>query len=555
MFPWPVSQVVLAYSDEEKVKLDNNSMAVISTTFMFLLCTTALAAKETKEYWLNDARESINSIWKMKPNYKLAKNVILMIGDGMGLSTVTAGRIYQGQKNDKSGEETKLSFEEFPYAALSKTYCADRQVPDSAASGVSMVTGVKVNYGTLGVDADVPYGKDCTTMIESRKLKTILDYALEEGKSVGIVTTTRVTHATPGATYAHVPYRDWESDSNMAEAKNCQNVKDIAYQLVMDNPKINVILGGGRRYFTTNTTRDPVFNDTFGLRKDGLDLIKLWKDGKLKRNMSHEYVYSRQQLSNVDVSRTDYLLGLFARSHHTYETDRQPSDVEPTLAEMAETAIKILSRNPKGYFVLIEGGRIDQAHHDNYAKKALEELVHFNSAATKVTELTSSDNNTLVVVTADHSHVFGIAGYPSRGNDILGLVDIVDPTERPDDLMPYTTLGYLNGPSSGRVNLTAVNTTVSTYQQPGCIKMPYETHGGEDVSIYAKGPMAHLFQGTREQSYIGHVLMYSSCLGPYKDNCDMDKRNLMEEPTKLTSSAVVHVWSLFTLTAVVVILV
>ncbi|KAH9513410.1 hypothetical protein Btru_032949 [Bulinus truncatus] len=181
---------------------------------------------------------------------------------------------------------------------------------------------------------------------------------------------------------------------------------------------------------------------------------------------------------------------------------------------------------------LYVGGRIDQGHHDNYAKKALEELVHFNSAVTKVTELTSSDNNTLVVVTADHSHVFGIAGYPSRGNDILvllqRLVDTVDQLETPVDQMPFTTLGYMNGPAVGRVNLTGVNTT---------------------------SPMSHLFQGTREQSYIGHVLMYSSCLGQYKNNCDMDKRNSMEEPTKLTSSAVIQVWSLLTLTAVVVILI
>ncbi|KAH9513406.1 hypothetical protein Btru_032941, partial [Bulinus truncatus] len=444
-----------------------------------------LAIQEPKEHWLNDGKEDIKSVWQIKPNYKQAKNLILMVGDGMGLSTITAGRIYQGQKKGQSGEENKLRFEEFPYLALSKTYNVDRQVPDSAATAVAMVTGVKVNYGTLGVGVDVPFGKDCTNMTENNKLKTVLDYALEEGKSVGIVTTTRITHATPAAAYAHVPFRDWESDNNIVGPINCGSVKDIAYQLIMDNPDIHVILGGGRRKFMNSSTFDPDGTTTRGERQDGLDLIQAWISKKQARNVKHAYVYDKNQLKNVDVSNTDYLLGLFASSHNVYEADRQPSSMEPTLTEMTEKAIKILSKNPKGYFLLIEGGRIDHSHHENRAKRALEELLELDNAVAKVSELTSEDN-TLTIVTADHSHVFGIAGYPSRGNNILGLVDMVSETEGPEDKMPYLTLSYLNGPYAQRVNLTGVDTTTNIFQQPGLVEMPYETHGGEDVIIYAK---------------------------------------------------------------------
>ncbi|XP_055863560.1 alkaline phosphatase-like [Biomphalaria glabrata] len=509
-------------------------MKLIVSTWTFL-ASCVLAYNEQKEYWLQDGIDGIQSIWQMKPNYKKADNLILMVGDGMGLSTITAGRIYQGQKKGKSGEENKLTFEQFPYLALSKTYNVDRQVPDSAATAVSMVTGIKVNYGTLGVSIDVPFEKDCKNFTDSTKLKTVLDYALEEGKSVGIVTTTRITHATPAAAYAHTPHRDWEGDFNI-EAANCSHVKDIAYQLIMDNPNIQVIMGGGRRHFMNNTTPDPVSG--YGQRSDGLDLIQAWKNDKSTRNVKHQYVYDRQQLKDVDVAQTDYLFGLFAPSHMSYEADRLPSSVEPTLTEMTEKAIQILKKNPKGYFLLIEGGRIDHSHHENGAKRALEEVVEFDNAVAKVNELTSPEN-TLTVVTADHSHVFAIAGYPTRGNNILGLVDSVSNSELPEDKMPYLTLGYLNGPYSERVNLTGVDTTTNNFRQPGCIQMSYETHGGEDVIIYGKGPMAHLLQGTKEQSYIGHVLMYSACIGVYKDNCDLIKRSWMVDPQTLLCSAII----------------
>ncbi|GFN75833.1 alkaline phosphatase [Plakobranchus ocellatus] len=480
------------------------------------------------QHWKDEGRRDIQRAWTLRPEYGVAKNTILYIGDGMGLQSVTAGRIYKGQKMGRSGEEYKLSFEDFPYTGLSKTYNVDRQVADSAGTAVAMVSGVKANLGTLGVTSEVAYGKSCDTYSDSRRVVTALDYALQEGKSVGLITTTRVTHATPAAIYAHTPFRDWESDTNMDGITGCDEVKDIAYQLVMDNPNIQVVLGGGRRSFLNNTTPDPRTGQiSSSQRKDGLDLIEEWKKDKAARDENHSHVFTKGQFDAVDPDSTDYLLGLFSSSHMSYELERDSTaDGQPSLAEMVDKAIRILKRNEKGFFLLVEGGRIDHAHHDNLGKLALGDMDAFDEAVKKGKEMTST-RDTLIIVTADHSHVFGMAGYPSRGNPILGLVDIVVPEEAPYDDMPYTTLTYSNGPSYERVNYTGVDITGNRFTQQAGLGMQWETHAGEEVPIYARGPMAHLFHTTHEQSYIGHVIMYASCYGLYKNDCDLNRREEM----------------------------
>lgn len=495
------------------------------------LLDTLLAKNEAPQHWIDDGKRDIQRAWNLKKNYGVAKNTVLFIGDGMGLPSVTAGRIWKGQTKGQSGEEYKLSFEAFPNVGLSKTYNVDRQVADSAGTASGMMSGTKANLGTLGVSSAVAYGQSCDTYSDDERTLSVLDHALQEGKSVGIVTTTRITHATPAAAFAHTPFRDWESDTNMAGITGCEKVKDIAYQLVMDNPKIQVLLGGGRRNFLNNTTPDPKSGQiNINKRTDGLDLIEEWKKEKATRGVSHSTVFNKGEFDAVNTETTDYLMGLFTSSHMTYEMQRDSSATgEPSLAEMAEKAIRILRRNPKGYFLLVEGGRIDHAHHDNLGKLALGEMVAFDNTVIKVQELTSSDD-TLVIVTADHSHVFNLAGYPSRGNPLLGLVDIVVPNEAPWDGKPYTTLTYSNGPGfkENRANLTGQDLTGDDFMQYAGVGMTWETHGGEDVAIYAQGPMAHLIHTTHEQSYIGHVIMYASCYGFFKDDCDLTKRQQLQ---------------------------
>ncbi|KAK7097557.1 hypothetical protein V1264_004513 [Littorina saxatilis] len=435
----------------------------------------------------------------------------------MGMSTVTAARIYKGQTNGQPGEETLLNFEKFPHVALSKTYNVDRQTADSAGTATAFLCGVKANMATLGVDSSV-LRKQCDKL-DTGKVPSILRLFIDVGRSTGIVTTSRLSHATPGAAYAHTPERYWEGDVDMEEVDDLckRKVKDITAQLVEDNPEIKVILGGGRRTFLPNDTVDPdtqAINSKKG-RRDSKNLIEIWKQSKPKSSKS-SYVWNKKQFDAVDDSETDFLLGLFSTSHMEYELKRDPSK-EPSLVDMVKKAIKLLSKDNRGFFLLVEGARIDHAHHDNLAHLALAETVAMDDAVAVAKDMTGDD--TLIVVTADHSHVMTVGGYPQRGNDILGLVTPVNDAEAPFDGMPFATLSYTNGPGPGRVNLTGINTTSLDHQQSALVRMPWETHGGEDVGIYATGPMSHLFHGVHEQNYIAHVMAYAACVGPNTQHC------------------------------------
>ncbi|XP_076467438.1 alkaline phosphatase, tissue-nonspecific isozyme-like isoform X2 [Babylonia areolata] len=476
----------------------------------------------TAEEWMQEGREELNLALNLRHNLDVAKNVIIFIGDGMGVSTVTAARIYKGQKHGQPGEETLLNFEQFPNAAFAKTYNTDKQVPDSAGTSTAFMSGVKANSGTLGVDARVRR-QNCS-LLPDAAVSTIMDWAMAAGKWAGLVTTTHVTHATPAAAYAHTPEREWESDAQMWFASDlCKaKVKDIASQLVEDAPNkdIRVILGGGRKFFLPRTALDP---NSLRLnvegRLDGHDLVKAWLKDKERRDATASYVWNTQQLHNVDVNNTDFLLGLFSQGHMAFDLIRNISGkvTEPSLSEMVTKAIGILSKNPQGFFLLVEGGRIDHAHHVNRAHLALGDTVAMDEAVATATQMTGDD--TLVVVTADHSHVFTMGGYPDKGHDILGLVEHTSEKDKALDDMPYTTLSYANGPGPGRVNLTGVDTTFMGFQQSRLVSMGFETHAGEDVAIYARGPMAHLFHGVHEQSYIAHVMAFAACLGPHTQHC------------------------------------
>ena len=205
-----------------------------------------------------------------------------------------------------------------------------------------------------------------------------------------------------------------------------------------------------------------------------------------------------------------------------YEADRAGDKAgEPSLTEMTTKAIEMLRGNRKGFFLHVEAGRIDHAHHAGNAQRALLDTIELSNAVKKAYEMTNPEE-TLIIVTADHSHVFTIAGYPHRGNNILGLVrsvpatDGLAPTEDKDSLgLPYTTLSYANGPgwrgalptnSVSRPSLTLAQTTALDFLQEATVPLVSETHAGEDVAIYASGPMSHLVHGSMEQNWIFHVM-------------------------------------------------
>lgn len=469
--------------------------------------------EKNPSFWNQQAKETLQDALKLQPRAHRAKNIILFLGDGMGVSTVSAARILRGQEDGGSGEETVLTMDTFPYLALSKTYSVDKQVADSASTATAYHCGVKANSKTLGLNANaVAY--ECNSTF-GNEVYSVLHRAKAQGKSVGIVTTTRVQHASPAAAYAHSVSRSWYSDADLPPEAQMDGCTDISTQLVT-NTDIDVILGGGRMYMTPKGTPDPEYpssNSRKGDREDKRNLIEAWLN---KHGDKHaQYVWNKAQLNAVNVNTTDCLMGLFEPKDMRFEVFRNRTR-DPSIVDMTEKAIQILSKNPNGFFLFVEGGRIDHGHHAGTAKLALTETVMFDHAIRRASQLTK-ESETLTIVTADHSHVFTFGGNTPRGNPIFGLAP-----KNADDSLPFTSILYANGPgyvhvNGTRANVSAVDYNDDEYMQQAAVPLDAETHGGEDVAIYAKGPMAHLIHGVKEQNYIAHVMAYAACLEPYTD--------------------------------------
>jgi alkaline phosphatase len=504
------------------------------------------AATRAADPWFQAGAKAVAEARTLSPRTGRARNVILFVGDGMSNSTVTAARIRAGQLAGAPGEENFLSFERLPFLALAKTWNTDAQVPDSAGTMTAMVSGVKTKAGVLGL-SDLARVGDASTLAASR-VPTLFEEAEQRGLATGIVTTARVTHATPGACYAHTPERDWESDADLPAEAKAAGVRDVARQLVEfgAGDGIEVVLGGGRAQFLPATQADPEEPTLRGLRRDGRDLTAAWR----KKHPGGAFVWSGAQLAALDLAHTPSILGLFEPSHMEFEHDR-PADRagEPSLTEMTEAALRVLSRAPRGFVLMVEAGRIDHAHHANNAFRALGDTIELARAVEAALRLTQR-TDTLVVVTADHGHSFSLSGYPKRGNPILGKVvppggdePLLDASGR-----PYTALDYAAGPGntgksdvqgagtkrfphlptkvapeSGRPDLANVDTAAPDYLQEALVPMSAGTHSGEDVAVYAGGPGAELFRGVVEQSYVYHAIV--DALGWTTDRPRAPERN------------------------------
>ena len=504
---------------------------------------SSLSLVNEDNHWFKAAAQKVEQnrlIAETIKNHKgAAKNIILFVGDGMSLTTVTASRIFEGQQQGLLGEENNLSFDDFPFSGLAKTYAVDTQVPDSASTMTAIISGVKTNKGLVGIDESVVRG-DCGNQV-GNEVVSALDLAELAGLSTGIVTTTRVTHATPAATYAKSPDRDWEDPSEMPKQAIELGCVDIATQLIQYQANINtryagaksdgieVVMGGGRRHFLPEKSSADTENTPKGNRPDGRNLISEWK-ALYPKGL---FLKNRADFDSADFDRAQKIFGLFNKSHMRFDADRKTKKIkEPSLSEMTDKAIQVLAKNPKGFFLMVEAGRIDHAHHAGNAYNALSDTVEFSNAVEVALNKTSTED-TLIIVTADHGHVFTMAGYPKRGNPILGKVISMGET-KPKlalDNLPYTTLGYANGRGhrhlgletnadecydgpifAGRANLIGKDTTQSGFFQESLIPLQSETHSGEDVAIYASGPGAHLISGSNEQTIIFHAINHAGGL-------------------------------------------
>lgn len=501
-------------------------LLVRSISFLFLTQSVYTeAAYQKTNKWYKDGVQLVKNNLHVEPNKAPAKNTILFVGDGMGITTTTAARILEGQMRGETGEENVLSWEKFPWSAQSKTYNVNSQSADSGACATAYLSGAKTNQELIGVDETGKWDY-CASLTEDNKLISILSLAEIAGMSTGFVTTARVTHATVSPLYAHSVSGDWESDKDKVEEAKDDSSKcpDIARQLVENThgDGLEVIFAGGRKKMMSKNDSDPEYPSKTGERLDGRNLIKEW----VEKHPNSQYVWNKTAFDQIDVEKVDHVMGLFEPSHMKYEVNRENDTAgEPSIAEMTEKAIKILRKNPKGYFLFVEGARVDHGHHAGKAVLAINEAVALAKSVDKAVDMVNNDD-TLIIATADHSHVFTVGGYPKRGNPIFGVVMNIyeNKPELGSDGKPYTILGYANGPggiNGTRENLTGVVTGDKDYRQQATVMRYKETHGLEDVGIYADGPGAYLFHGVVEQQYIFHVMDHAMCLSDSKQgSCD-----------------------------------
>lgn len=424
------------------------------------------------------------------------KNVIFFLGDGMGMTTMTAARIY------KAGEDGALTMDNLPETAFIKTYSADAQVTDSAPSMAAYMTGVKMNNEVISMTADtMSYDANLLSYVNGanstcptsngKPVTTLLEMAKAYGLATGVVTSTRVTHATPAATYAHICHRDGENNiaAQLVPKTSASNVA------LLDG--VDVILGGGRAYFQPSTTAG-------SKRTDTRDLVAEM------RAAGYQYASNKSEFDAITTSASK-LLGLFTSSHMSYDLDRDPT-LEPSLAEMTSKAIDVLKKNNKGMFLMVEGGRIDHALHETTARKALQDTVAFDAAIqTAIDKMNVIDpglKNTLIVVTADHDHTMVLNGYAAltgkttdANPGVLGLLrNYIDGSIAKDaNNVEFTIIGFGNGENrqGTRTALTDATVFASTYHQEATIPVAAgsETHGGADVFLGAIGKGAENFTG------------------------------------------------------------
>ena len=320
------------------------------------------------------------------------KNVVLLIGDGMGPEAVGLAVYYNRFMN---GMDKRLNMERL-MAAGNTGYCLTYQygtvVTGSASAGTALASGVKTRDTILGKDHD------------GRSMKTLVDIARQLGKSAGVISNTRLTHATPAAFYAHVIHRHMENE--------------IAVQLV-ERGDLTVALSGGARHFIPAGTKVEDHPDLKGIdkkagwggsrRKDSRDLIAE------SRNKGYALVANERELLALDAQKTEKLLGLFSASGFPSAIDRQPryQTGVPTLSQLTEKSLEILERNSRGFFLMVEGGQIDWVEHGNDVASVLHEVLEFDQAIGVVMAFAEKNRDTLVIVTADHDTGGLAIGYSS----------------------------------------------------------------------------------------------------------------------------------------------
>jgi len=326
--------------------------------------------------------------WSSPPQVKPVKNVIILIPDGMSVGATTLARWFQGGQ--------PLALDEMA-AGLVRTYNSDTPIGDSAPAGSAFATGYKSQTGqiaSLPVKVGMPGVPLPAAGQENRPLATVLEAARLAGKSTGLVATSEIMHATPADFSAHSPSRKAYDDLSEQQVHN----------------RLDVVFGGGAKFLEAKG------------RKDGEDMFKALKE------QGYEIIKTPAEL---ELQKKPKVWGLFAPADLAYELDRNPAN-QPSLADMTARAIALLSKNPNGFFLMVEGSKIDWAAHANDPVGIISDVLAFDRAVKVALDFAKLDGATVVISTSDHGNSgISMGDRATSGNyDKVPLASFIAPLKR-----------------------------------------------------------------------------------------------------------------------------
>ncbi|MDX1806236.1 MAG: alkaline phosphatase [Paenisporosarcina sp.] len=403
-----------------------------------------------------------------KGNDPEIKNVIFLIGDGMGVSYTTAYRYLQDSPKTKFADRTEL---DKYLVGQQMTYPEDplQNITDSASAATAMSAGIKTYNSAIAVDND------------GSEVKTVLEAAKAQGKATGLVATSEITHATPASFGAHDESR-----------KNMNAIADDYFDdLVNGQHKVDVLLGGGTDLFARNDR-----NLVEEFKKDGFS-----------------YVTNKEDLFN-DTNKQ--VVGLFSERGMPKMIDR--SDDTPSLGDMTTSAIDRLNQDKDGFFLMIEGSQIDWAGHDNDIVSAMSEMEDFEKSFKAAIEFAKKDKHTLVIATADHSTggysigangIYNWFGEPIKAakrtpdfmaNEIVNGADVEETLQKYIELELTSKEIQTVKDASTKKEVDIDNAIEKIFDERSNTGWTTSGHTGEDVPVYAFGPSAERFAGQIENT-------------------------------------------------------
>jgi len=414
------------------------------------------------------------------------KNIIFLLGDGMGTQEITAARYYQGVHNELNVDRMQYTGFDTTWSvkpAAQPPYLPDYD-PDSASTGTMWATGKKT------IDERISQGPSSAENVPGPNLKTVLEFAQQRGMKVGDVSTAEITDATPAVLASHISLRGCQGPANMAacptETKAAGGLGSIAEQMVDHN--VDVLLGGGRARFEQTITGGPFAGQTV-----------------VQQAQSQGYQYVTDAAGLQGVNDDSPVLGLFNSGNMSLEwsgpsaslgkgnaptpcTENQRPANEPSLADMTSSALDLLE-NKKGFFLQVEGASIDKQDHATNACGQIGETVAFDDAIGVALDYQWSHPRTLVVVTADHSHTSQIVGEDASGSGLpTGYSTNLLTKDGQTLSLTYGTAGY-GGAGSAPVGVP-----------------PSQQHTGAVVPVWGNGPGANAILGTNDHTDLFKVL-------------------------------------------------